>query len=131
MGRLTEQNRRELAEQGYTIVPAVIDEALAARARNLMDQLIGDVPAPLTKTCSRTAAGLPVVLKSCTVAVAADRESCWGEQVPLQKVPAERYQAGPWPDGEPLHGTGVCVCACVCVCVCCTFLSRTRFLIQN
>eukprot|EP01044_Picomonas_judraskeda_P025438 COSAG03_NODE_7372_length_927_cov_1.416667_1_plen_55_part_00 len=50
MGRLTEQNRRELAEQGYTMVPAVIDEALAARARKLMDELIGDVSSPLKKT---------------------------------------------------------------------------------
>ena len=65
---LTEQNRRELAEQGYTIIPAVIDDGLAARARQLMDELIGDAP--------------------------------------LDRVSPERYQAGPWPDGEPLHGTG-------------------------
>ena len=68
MGALTERNRRELAERGYTVVPRLIDGDLAARAIAMIDGLIG-----------------------------AEQQAA---------VPPERYQAGPWPEGEPLHGTG-------------------------
>jgi hypothetical protein len=43
MGLVTERHRHELATQGFTIVPNVISEALAARAIRLMDGLIGSI----------------------------------------------------------------------------------------
>ena len=67
--QLTAQNRRELAEQGYTIVPQLIGPQLASAGRQLIDDLLG-------------------------------------ESAPVPQVDPARYQPGPWPEGEPLRGTG-------------------------
>jgi hypothetical protein len=67
--RLTAQNRRELAEQGYTIIPQLIGSQLASAGRQLIDDLLG-------------------------------------ESDPVPQVDPARYQPGPWPEGEPLRGTG-------------------------
>ena len=69
MASLTAAHRAELAGQGWTVVRGFIDGALAAKAIDLVDDLLG-------------------------------REG------PVEAIAPERYQPGPWPEGEPLRGTG-------------------------
>ena len=72
---LTDQQAAELEQRGFTVVPALIDHALAARACQLVDTIVGSRP-PET----------PGV-------------------VGLERVPRDRGQPGPWPvkgDNRPV-----------------------------
>lgn len=72
---LTERQLHELEQRGFTVVPALIDLALAARACQLVDAIVGSPPP--------AAAGV----------------------VGLERVPDDRGQPGPWPaegDNRPV-----------------------------